>query len=283
MLKTETRVPVGQGRLRNALETVRGECEALKKKELLRVNVEPLSAVTTVRGALSKILRYRDTIADSLPTFNLKYIDQLDTYALALMQAHTYFRATVGRPRDRTRLAGEAFVLREQILADVVVLKKRGFFREVDLTHLKGPNGHANIASDLMMLSTLVRNEWETVSKVSPITLMELDRAENLSDELIRAIGQSSRVPEALAFARQQRARTFTLFMRAYNQVRCAIAFIRSVENDAEEIAPSLYLKRRSRKEKREEAEMLGITQSSLNGSPATDCLKLNEDDPFLQ
>jgi hypothetical protein len=282
MLKTEARAPIGHARLRNALEAVKGECEALGKKELLRVNIEPLSAVTTVRGALPKILRYRDTIEDSLPTFDLRNIDRLDTYALALMQAHTYFLATVGQPKDRTRLASEAFVLREQILADVVVLKKRGFFQEVDLANLKGPNGHANIASDLMTLSTFVRNEWEKVSTVSPMTLTELDHAENLSDELIRAIGQSSRVPETLVFARQQRTRTFTLFIRAYNQVRCAIAFIRSGENDAEAIAPSLYLKRHSRRSKRKEAELSDIAQLSMKESSATDCPKLEHDDPFL-
>ena len=186
------------------------------------------------------------------------------------------------QPKDRTRLTSEAFGLREQVLADVVVLKKRGFFRGVDLSNLKGPNGHANIASDLMTLANFARNEWEQVSKVSPMTLTELDRAENLSDELICAIGQSTRVPEAPAFARQQRTRTFTLFMRAYNQVRCAIAFIRSGENDAEEIAPPLFVKQNSRRAKRKKAELSGIAHSPTIESSATDCPKLEHDDPFL-
>ena len=61
------KVPLGQPRLRDALEQVRSEAEALKDEELLLINVEPLAAVSTVRGVLPKLYPLREQIAADLP------------------------------------------------------------------------------------------------------------------------------------------------------------------------------------------------------------------------
>ena len=78
-----------------------------------------------------------------------------------------------------------------------------------------------------MSLAILLRNRWEQVSSRCAVTLEELDRAEVLSDKLTLAVGYCDRVPELLKLAGEQRQRAYTLFIRAYTEVRDAVVYLR--------------------------------------------------------
>ena len=232
-----------QPRLRNSLEQIREEMEKLGASELLRINLDPLAAVAIARGALPRLLPLRPQIQAVLPSFNFVYLDRLELYSLALMQANTVYCATKDPQKERKKLAAETFSLREQLLADINVLKARGFFPGVNLTDLKGPNGHLNIACDAMMLAGLIRDNWEKIAGRCAATLEELDRAEILCDELTRVVGFRNRPPEEFAAAVLQRRRAYTLFMRAYSEVRRAVSYVRAREGDANRLAPSFFCK----------------------------------------
>ena len=79
--------------------------------------------------------------------------------------------------------------------------------------------------------------------------MAELDQAEDLSERLLHAVATRENASNALADAIQKRLGTFTLLVNAYDQVRRAISFLRWLEEDIEEIAPSLYAGRRSKSE----------------------------------
>jgi hypothetical protein len=164
------------------------------------------------------------------------------------MQANALFHAAKGRLKDRTELAAEANLLRKRFLSDVTTLKERGVLPSANLIDLKGPSGHLNVACDVMSLANFLRSNWDAISGRYPVTLEELDRAEVISDDLTQAIGVRERVPEALILAGNRRTRAYTLFIRAYTEVRNAVIYVRREKQDYDRFAPSLYHGRKSTK-----------------------------------
>jgi hypothetical protein len=79
------------------------------------------------------------------------------------------------------------------------------------------------------------------------VTEGELDRAEIVGDQLINDIGVRQLAPAAVAAVTLERGQSFTLFAKAYDQVRRAVSYLRWHEGDADEIAPSLFAGRRKR------------------------------------
>jgi hypothetical protein len=55
------------------------------------------------------------------------------------------------------------------------------------------------------------------------------------------AIAQREQSPARIAAATDIRIRMFTLFFKTYDEIRRGILFLRWHENDADEIAPSIY------------------------------------------
>jgi hypothetical protein len=271
--REQWKAAVGQPRLRNALEQIQGEIDALDENDLQSINIEPLAAVATARGALPKILLLREEILRSLPNFEPKNLDNLELYSLALMQAHALFLAAKGRLKDRSELAAEAYQLRSRLLGDVTTLKQRGLLPLANLSELKGPNGHLNIACDVMSLANLLRSHWVVISNQCAVTIEELDRAEVLSDDLTQAVGVRDRVPETLIQAGKQRVRAYTLFIKAYTAVRQAVIYIRSSKRDYDRIAPSLYHGRKSTKKP---------TVNSVVNATEVVPAELPNNDPFL-
>ncbi len=73
--------------------------QALDLEALIAVNIDLPSAVTTALGVLPAILALRDRVAKELPTFDVSYFDQLETYALATAQAHALYLGASAPPR----------------------------------------------------------------------------------------------------------------------------------------------------------------------------------------
>ncbi len=242
---------IEQPELRKVLERVRPQMLAPAQSELLPVNLDPLAAVTIARGALPKLLELRPLLASAINSFELANLDQLELYALALTQAQTVYQGVVKRSKALATISAQADELRARLLVDTSVHVQRGHISESRLANLKGPNGHRNIASDLLILAALLRDSWPNIRHRTTISEDELKRAELLGDQLVTAIAtrkQSTAVAEVAALERQQ---TYTLFVRAYNQVRRAVSYLRWDEGDAERFAPSLYAKKKAVRRKR--------------------------------
>lgn len=122
-----------------------------------------------------------------------------------------------------------------------------------------------------MSLAILLRNRWEQVSSRCAVTLEELDRAEVLSDKLTLAVGYCDRVPELLKLAGEQRQRAYTLFIRAYTEVRDAVVYLRRNHGDADKLVPSLYGKRKraAKSLKTETVEAKQVPQTASPSEPA--------------
>ena len=95
----------------------------------------------------------------------------------------------------------------------------------------------------------------------------ELKHAQLLADRLISAVGDREQTPTQIDAA-DRRHRAFSLFVKAYDQARRAIQYVRWEQGDADSIAPSLYSGRGNSNVKRR-AEDAEVTPSPVVQVPA--------------
>lgn len=234
-------------RYREAFQKIAPELAALDPAKLLPVNVDVTSSFTTVLGALPRIAALRDR-ASQITEVNIKYIDNLETYALALMHAQGEYVSASAPPEAIVALNEEGSAMRDNLYSDALALANRGLINGDPLKELKAGPGYKNLGEDLLGLSSLIRKSWDAIGSRTVITMEELDRAEDVSDRLLRAVAVRENASSALDDAVQQRLRAFTLFVNAYDEARRAIAYLRWHEGDLEDIAPSLYAGRGRKK-----------------------------------
>lgn len=237
-------------RLREALDRVRPEMAALGESKTKPINLDIQSATATVRGSLAEIMLMRPQIVAQVPGVDISQLDNLETYALALLQANATHLVSTSPPEALAGLAEEGTKLRATLLSDATALANRGIINNASLDNLKGPMGYRNLSSDILALATLLRSNWSAIASKSCVTEAELDRAEVVADQLNEAYGIHDQGPAAVATYALERQQAYTLFVNAYDQVRRAISFLRWDNGDFEDIAPSLYAGRTTTRKK---------------------------------
>ena len=132
------------------------------------------------------------------------------------------------------------------------------------LDSLKGANGIKNVAQDLQMLSQIMQESWPQIQGKSATVAEDLEAASRIGTRLTRIVGVREQGPAQVAAATEQRQRVFTLTLRAYEEARSAVAYLRRREGDAESIAPNLY----TGKQRRRPTDNAPTDGSPTNGSP---------------
>ena len=246
-------------RYREAYQKALPVAQALDLNDLITINIDVPAAVTTALGALPEIMALHEQ-AKALPSFDVKQIDDLGTYARAAMHAHGEYVAASAPPEALEALNAEGLALRDTLYQDALALSHRGLVNGTPLTEFKKNTGYKNLATDLIGLSSLLRNHWSQIGTRTAITPKELDHADDLSEKLLLAVGAREQAPAVIAEVAQLRQRLFTVFVNAYDEARRAISFLRWKENDIEKIAPSLYAGRTTRRAKTETAPEPGAS-----------------------
>jgi hypothetical protein len=240
---------------RDAYENAQPAAKALQVEELIAVNIDVPTAVTTAVGALPEILALRAEVAKDLPNFDIKWFDQLETYTLATGHAHALYMGTSAPPEAIVALNERGVTLRDLLYSDAVALSTRGIISGDKLGDFKANVGYKNLAFDLLGLAAVLRGNWDKISGKAAIQLSELDTAESIGEQLVTALGAREQAPAVAAEQAQQRQRNFTLFAKAYDQVRRAVNFLRWDQDDIERIAPSLYAGRNTGRKKTDPAQ----------------------------
>jgi hypothetical protein len=140
--------------------------------------------------------------------------------------------------------------------------------------------GFRNISTDVFHLVEAIRARWTDIESKSAITQQELDRAERLQQRLNRLLGLKDQQTPDINAASEQRRRALTLLLRAYDEVRRAITYLRWKTNDIDDIAPSLFAGRGGRRKSTETTPAVtpatgttpttGTQQPTTNSSAAT-------------
>jgi hypothetical protein len=212
-------------------------------KDLVAINIDVPTAVATALRALPAILALRGDVIRELPCFDIGNFDQLETYARAAEHAYAQrvepsaAADVLASLRERGKGLGSTLHREARILLD------RGL-----IPSLCAFNGRANakqLGDELLAISQQLRQHWETIASRTAIQLSELDQAERLAHQLLVAWGEKEQARTARAQEAELCQRHFTLFVRAYAQIRRAVAYLRWDRNP-DKVAPSLYKARRA-------------------------------------
>ena len=82
--------------------------------------------------------------------------------------------------------------------------------------------------------------EWPRIQGKTAVTAADLDEAETLADQLLTAVGERAQLPTTTAPTAEIRNAAYTLFARAYNELRRASVYLRWNEGDADTFVPPL-------------------------------------------
>jgi hypothetical protein len=246
------------------------EFQALMPDDIVQVNLDIASAVSTVFGLLPKLRAHRDDITDTLIGFNLEQFDRLEDYAMALSHSNTQHFIATQPPDELQEVRDEGVEVRKRLLADVNTLIGRGYLNAASIKDLKGPVGYKNIATDLQILAAVLKDNWSTIQGKCAVQPSELNRVLKLAARILRVVGLREQRPATIAAAADIRMRAFTQFIRAYDNARRAIIYLRWHECDADEIAPSLYAGRSNSRKKTVDAAKKDAMPAPATGDAIT-------------
>lgn len=231
-----------------AFSRVQPELEAMPLTGLARITVSIPAAVSIGLGAVPNIEAKQDEMREQLPKYDAARAARLREYAYAAVYAH-YRVALAAEGEVRLRaLLDEAAPLRERLLRSAELFAHLGDFDAEIVAGIRRGNGHLDTANDLVELAMLFRAARQKIAGRSPVTDADVERAAELGDALLEALGRR-RVGTDGAAAQskeeEERAKAFWLFHSVYEESRRAMAHLRWYEGDADLLVPSLFLGRR--------------------------------------
>jgi hypothetical protein len=233
---------------RAALQRIEAELETADTRGVV-VCVDIPTATAALLAALPRVMELRETIIAELPGFELTALDRLEDYARALQHVHALCTAAADRAAGTSADAAEASeaeTLRDDLMVAAEALARRGLLDRTRLTALRSRPGRRVANRDLADLVALFRERWATLEGKTAIEHADLERA----DALARAqpprrppLAPRDRREARLAAQRlvDRRARCFALLVRAHDECRHALAWVRRAHGDANELLPGLH------------------------------------------
>jgi hypothetical protein len=240
-----------------AFASVRAEIQAVPASALLRTNLSMERAAR--RGlAVSERLRPLLPALAGLPDLDHHAVETMPSYALAVLHAHDLATEAPPPGTQLVALLQEATPLRELMLRGAELLALAGYVSGERVAAIRSGQGYADTADDLQALGRLYHETWGRVHDKVPVTKDMVARALTLSTELNVVLGGREIDDEDPLIERSNpahvRAQAFTLFLRAYDECRRGVTYLRWHDGDAAAIVPSLYPRRGRRPGAPEEA-----------------------------
>jgi hypothetical protein len=241
----------------------------LAASDLIPVNIDIPTAVALVVGKLAAIRRLRADIVEELPHFDVSSLDNLETYTLATAHAHALCLAASTPPEALAALTASGTTLRDTLCSDALALANRDLIDGAHLDDFRAAAGYKNLAFALLGLAALFRQSWDSIAGKTAVAASELDQAELIGEGLVNAVGARERARLLLAAVAERRQRVFTLFARAYHQVRRAVGYLSDNDTERDHIAPSLYGGRKRRSALARRAQVAVAAPVAPPGAPA--------------
>lgn len=252
-----------------ALAAVAPELTALHRDQLAVINIDIPQSVSIALGVIDGLKALRPSVVQKLPEHDIAQYDKLETYALAAWYAHLVYLPPAGPANPLKVLLEEAGPLRANLLGDGDALARRGYLDQALLDEIRAGQGHIDVANDLVALSALFADNWDEIKGRTAATELEVARAAELGPLLLAALGVREHGPApGPTDAADRRARAFTLFVRAYDQARRAVIYLRWDEGDADAYAPSLYRGRGGRGSASSSSPAAGAEAARAPGGP---------------
>jgi hypothetical protein len=171
--------------------------------------------------------------------------DRVELYARALTHACSACDQVRRDPDDIRGPYEAALRLRGTLHGDVVALIRRGLIPEEAMAGYRALRGFENVAGDLELLVRVLKQNRERIHGRCATRPIEITRAAVLASRVRIGLERRDQGSFRIDGAADLRARCFTLFARAYDEIRRAVVYLRWHEGDADDIAPSIYAARR--------------------------------------
>jgi hypothetical protein len=239
-----------------AARDVAPEMAALKDEEVLRVTANVKWAAAIVLGALPNIEKLKAVIVREMRAPPVAQMERLRTYALAAVYADARHEDALGLPNEVVAIMEEAEPAREALFVAAKALAHRGHLARERVDAIVAGKGNLDTAHDLIALGSLFREAWPAIARKTAVDEAEVKRASELGTQLLAALGGRDVDAFSTEPLASERARAFTLLVRAYDAVRRAVTLVRWNERDADVLAPSLFRRpKRARAKGEEEAD----------------------------
>ncbi|MGC4070835.1 MAG: hypothetical protein QM784_40400 [Polyangiaceae bacterium] len=248
--------------------------EALKLDASLiqPVNLD-VNNIVIIGMAAAKRLPAFDEALRTLTGFPAERLDLFADYTLALYSAQLRYAYATSPMEKLPQLNETATRWRDILLAEAKSLVTRQTIKEELLKELAGNHGYRNVAHDLAGLAQIFKANWEAVKDQTGLKQAQIEEVDKLALKLTGAVAQREQSPEQVEAATDIRNRIFTLFCRAYDEIRSGIQYLRRNHDDADEIVPSLYSGRNNsnivKKDKDKPTTPAGTTQIGTTSNPA--------------
>jgi hypothetical protein len=217
------------------------EIEAFPEAELVPITVDVWTAVTTVLGALPEIRALRPEIEAEWRRFDFERFDKLEAYALALSYVHAGWRGALVPKTEVAGMASELAEARDQLLLDARALAGRRLIEGERLKEIRAVPGYRPLAGDVLTLVGVLKENWRKIEGKTAMTLLELNDLGAKASDLLAAVGIREQGPTSAGEMALHRQKAFGLFVRAYEDARRAVLYLRARHGDGNEIAPSIY------------------------------------------
>lgn len=224
--------------------------DALPKEALLQsLNVDITNVVTMVRGSVKRIMALKAQCIEELPKADASVFDVLESQALGLSYAQGRHQSAKRPSLPLPDLSARGAQTHDILSTGIAFAIKRGLLSPQMTRDLRGPVGYKNLASDLVALVALYRDNDAQLAGRTGVTKEDVDEAESLAYQLLGAIGEREHQSVTVAETSDARQRAFTLFMTTLDRVRRIVHYLRWHEGDADQIAPSAYAGRKRGKD----------------------------------
>ena len=243
------------------LARFRSEIDALPDDAVLVPRVDVAAAASTAIGSMPEVEAFRAALLAIFGARATDALDRLVPIARALLAAHASFVAAA--ERDLEPQARDLRVVRDRLSDAASALIERGLVDRKSLSKLTGGSSYQALFSDTLALVSWFEVHAHAIASRSKVSIEELRRAYQLAEAFATDFARREQASAGTSEAARDRARVFTLFVRTYESVRKMLTYLRWQEDDADQIAPSIYAGRARKQRSDVGAPAVGTTPAS--------------------
>jgi hypothetical protein len=212
----------------------------LEGSTLNPITLDVMSVVITTMGVAKKIAPLEEELK-KLHLFPSELLTRFPDRILALYSAQTRYAFAAVPVAELPELLDRATSWRDILAAEAKSLVARAKLNGDLLKELTGVHGYKNVAQDLAGLARIFKSQWPQIEGCSGLKQADITEVDKIALRLTGAVAKREQSPEKTAEATDVRLRMFTLVTRDYDEIRRAVQYLRWHDEDAEELAPSLY------------------------------------------
>jgi hypothetical protein len=227
--------PTGQA----AIDAMKAAIDALDVDKIGIFNLDTGFAVTAALRAHAAIEAHLPELM-KLYDFDRRHVDNLKTYAHALIHANAQVIAHSPETSNFDELAVQARALREELLNVCDVLVGRGLVKKSTIDKIREGQGNLDLIADVAALLVIAKEHEDG----SLVRHEDVALGARLVAELPNAYAQHTGKDPKLEPLLQLRRAIGAVFTFAYSEIVHGLRYVRRAHDDADIIAPSIYVPR---------------------------------------